>query len=406
MDTSQTAAANTPPNGRPSSVQCPSCAHTINTGSSSVAHTLTQHQGSVQCLSNQKRAKQAAVLQQTKNGAKQFFSAFKKKPPVAAAAAGPASNAPTPASDLLPPQIPSLAPPSILAREPDGTDSDVVRLEQASGAPAATAHGPLGEPLQRLRALVQLLPDTVPLGTTDDTISTLCPAHAALASADEGLGDGVQQEINQALDSVLQGDSRTLTVNELAALVRRGAHGMDGVCAFLERAAGLLGSEGALLLPRIERLTDAVATNVPTDAATAAQRHSAQFSASSSPSVASGSTAPTAVSLPGGAAPTPGALPAATVPPAYTACNGITMDGDEGKSPYLEYPFGLHAKHALPWDVHLVNHRLILQSSACRKLVNNGETACDRCTQLPSNPVLAGILRRMKTGVREGSHLP
>lgn len=83
-------------------------------------------------------------------------------------------------------------------------------------------------------------------------------------------------------------------------------------------------------------------------------------------------------------------------------CQGISTIHSPGSNPYLIYPFGLHAKLSLPWDVHVVNDVLWLQSRTCKQWITT-KHACKECYALTENEALKGISSRAKFGMHEST---
>jgi hypothetical protein len=74
-----------------------------------------------------------------------------------------------------------------------------------------------------------------------------------------------------------------------------------------------------------------------------------------------------------------------------------------GVSPYGAYPFKLHDKFALPWDIRISNHKLWVTSTHCKGVA--GRDGCRPCRELFLNDIMEGILHRIKHGVHENTPL-
>lgn len=84
-------------------------------------------------------------------------------------------------------------------------------------------------------------------------------------------------------------------------------------------------------------------------------------------------------------------------PPAHQ-CPGYSLPIPKGESPYLLYPFGLHAKEHLPWSPEPREMTMQLRALACERLVAAANQPCYGCRKLELSPVVRGIIDRMKNG--------
>jgi hypothetical protein len=94
-----------------------------------------------------------------------------------------------------------------------------------------------------------------------------------------------------------------------------------------------------------------------------------------------------------------------SMPPAHLkqACHGIYIPITSRMTLYTAYPFGLHERAVLPWNIHSNNKGLHLQSSGCHGSARSGQPCCFDCQELHSNKILEGILERMENGVHENA---
>jgi hypothetical protein len=83
-------------------------------------------------------------------------------------------------------------------------------------------------------------------------------------------------------------------------------------------------------------------------------------------------------------------------------CWGIHVPIPQKMTPYTAYPFGMHDNHVLPWNIHIINEKLYLQSTECRKAVSTPEV-CLACRQLRTHSILEGILDRITMGIHENT---
>jgi hypothetical protein len=85
-------------------------------------------------------------------------------------------------------------------------------------------------------------------------------------------------------------------------------------------------------------------------------------------------------------------------------CEGFLLRFPPGQSSFGDYPIGLHMKQSLPFEIASIpanGTTMILRSVTC-----SGLASCTSCTELSENCHVKGIMKRMETGVREGSNLP
>lgn len=300
-------------------MKCPSCKTNIKLGANSATGVLSQHQGKKACLAAQKKAKKDAALAKERANAARTTSAMKsffakkndtkpeqgsskdsgrimaildEQPSSSIIGSGGSSVALTSGStstasstdqattstatlvngcvkDCIPVvwmligrrREHTLAE-SVPADRPIPNAAPSVSASQIQTATAATASSnpteSFSELVTRLRACTARLPSSVPEAVTADTLAALSVDPAQCVDAEDE--DGAWKGVNTILHRVFQSDSRSRGRAELALLIRRGALGMDGACAFFERAARLLGDGGAALDAHLERLLRAVET--------------------------------------------------------------------------------------------------------------------------------------------------
>lgn len=70
-----------------------------------------------------------------------------------------------------------------------------------------------------------------------------------------------------------------------------------------------------------------------------------------------------------------------------------------GVLPYGAYPFMLHEVYILPWDIHIVGHRLSIQSTNCNGIQGRQSESCQPCTELLTHRIVEGILGRIEHGI-------
>ena len=80
-------------------------------------------------------------------------------------------------------------------------------------------------------------------------------------------------------------------------------------------------------------------------------------------------------------------------------CSGAYLAMPDGVLPYSAYPFMLHERFVLPWDIHIVDHRMLLQSTKCRGVREASSDSCPACSRLLTHRIVEGILLRITNGV-------
>jgi hypothetical protein len=83
-------------------------------------------------------------------------------------------------------------------------------------------------------------------------------------------------------------------------------------------------------------------------------------------------------------------------------CRGIHVPVPVNMTPYTAYPFGMHENRVLPWNIHIVDDKLYLQSTECQRSNSTQET-CLACGQLRTHNILEGILDRIRMGIHENT---
>ena len=80
-------------------------------------------------------------------------------------------------------------------------------------------------------------------------------------------------------------------------------------------------------------------------------------------------------------------------------CTGTYLAMPDGILPYTAYPFMLHEMFVLPWNIHIVDHRMSIQSIRCAGVRETSSDSCQSCSQLLTHWIVEGILQRIKTGI-------
>ena len=85
-------------------------------------------------------------------------------------------------------------------------------------------------------------------------------------------------------------------------------------------------------------------------------------------------------------------------------CVGAYLAMPDGVLPYCAYPFMLHEVFVLPWNIHVVNHQLSIQSIHCTGVQETSSDSCDACSQLLTHRIVEGILHRIKNGIHANTN--
>ncbi|KAH9032123.1 hypothetical protein EDB85DRAFT_1890789 [Lactarius pseudohatsudake] len=84
-------------------------------------------------------------------------------------------------------------------------------------------------------------------------------------------------------------------------------------------------------------------------------------------------------------------------------CSGAYLAMPDGVLPYSAYPFMLHKTFVLPWNIHIIGHRLSVQSVQCVGVQETSSDSCRACSQLLTHRIIEGILSRIKNGIHENT---
>lgn len=76
----------------------------------------------------------------------------------------------------------------------------------------------------------------------------------------------------------------------------------------------------------------------------------------------------------------------------------------DGVLPYGAYPFMLHEVFVLPWNIHVVDHQLSIQSIHCTGVQETLTDPCQACSQLLTHRIVEGILDRIKNGIHANTN--
>lgn len=91
-------------------------------------------------------------------------------------------------------------------------------------------------------------------------------------------------------------------------------------------------------------------------------------------------------------------------------CPGYRLALPDHASPFVSYPFLLHTRHTLLWNVMVDSERLILYSKRCTgtaRVSSKGKEktplACHYCARLHDNDIVMGIRHRILDGTHENA---
>lgn len=87
-----------------------------------------------------------------------------------------------------------------------------------------------------------------------------------------------------------------------------------------------------------------------------------------------------------------------------TPCTGAHLVMPNGVLPYGAYPFMLHNVFVLPWNIHVVDHQLSIQSIHCTGVQESLSDPCQLCSQLLTHRLVEGILDRIKNGIHANTN--
>ncbi|GJE96106.1 hypothetical protein PsYK624_122990 [Phanerochaete sordida] len=268
---------------------------------------------------------------------------------------------------------------------------DVVDLTQEPAededlpSPLATASPPL---IARLREAIQRLPSTVPLAQPQDILARFAGSPRDAIPA----GEDVWEVLDQVLNNVIGYDTSTADV---AGFIRRGPHGVDALCRWIEECIVDLKIAEALLEGKVNKVIDAIHLLVDeSDVQVEDQGHSsasAEANAMPTPSPLARVPYATARTSSSGSGPFTVA----------TRCLGYHLVTPGGQPPLTSYPAAIERLHTVPWIVLVRGTRLYLQSKLCTGYATPAEPTCSFCKALHINALVQGIRERNEHGAHE-----
>ncbi|GJE96780.1 hypothetical protein PsYK624_129860 [Phanerochaete sordida] len=268
---------------------------------------------------------------------------------------------------------------------------DVVDLTQEPAenqdvpSPHATTSSPL---IARLRDAIQRLPTTVPIATPQDLLARFAGSPRDAVPS----GEDAWEVLDQVLNNVIgYGTSTT----DVAGFIRRGSHGVDALCRWLEECVVDLKIAEALLEGKVNKVIDAIQLLVDdSDVQVEDQQHGIACAEANT----RGTSSPLACAPPAAASTSsPGSGPLPTAP----RCLGYHLVTPNGQPPLTCYPAAIERLHTVPWIVLVRGTRLYLQSTLCTGYTTHRNPACSYCKALHTNALVQGIRERNERGAHE-----
>ncbi|KAF8262077.1 hypothetical protein EI94DRAFT_1705043 [Lactarius quietus] len=177
---------------------------------------------------------------------------------------------------------------------------------------------------------------------------------AMLTVCADVLWDKIWENVNPGLDRIL---SFGRPEEEIATLICCSCEGLQGLYKYLEVLVKQGGIFGGLLEGKVEALITAMAM----------PNNGTHVSLQASPSV-----------------------------PSYA---GVYLPMPDGVLPYSAYPFMLHEKFVLPWNFHVVDYQMSMQSIHCKEVQSTESDSCEACLQLLTHQIVEGIICQIETGI-------
>lgn len=210
--------------GNDGCVLCPNCSTSVKTGNGGIQNFLQRHQGSVQCVANQKKKKSREAIEKNKQNALKWFQ---------------------PRSPVVPATVtaPPLVHPTACVPSSATAFTSINPTHNQTGCPVGKAL------LQKFRARVETLPSSI--GEADN-------GHPLAAFAGDPVGCvGDDEDAWEKFDGPLNGLLQK-PPNELRNLVQVGEKGLIGLCRLLEYLVEHHQLSGYLFEGKLERLMLAI----------------------------------------------------------------------------------------------------------------------------------------------------
>ncbi|KAH9010057.1 hypothetical protein EDB85DRAFT_2240366, partial [Lactarius pseudohatsudake] len=384
--------------------RCPLCEEDIQVGTAG-PQGLAQHQGKKKCLATVKKKRQDAVMAKKPT----LFSYLRRQDPALPTTidlAREAERREVERSSRVVDATPNLAPNNQANRVRVPHETDNTR-QQPPATPAWKGCRAAWLLLDRLRAeIARFRCENLERGGNE--LSNELSGYgrsAALSVCADVPQDEVWENVNPGLDRIL-GFGRPH--EEIVAMVRCSWVGLWGLYEYLEVLVEEGGVVGGLLDGKVTALITALHQLCPT----------VEVSPPCSPSI----PLPVSASVPGTRE-----LPievlesddktitqarrsisnrkqsTCATEPTTKPCSGAYLPMPDDVLPYSAYPFMLHETFVLPWNIHIVGHRLSVQSVQCVGVQETSSDSCRACSQLLTHRIIEGILARIKNGIHENT---
>ncbi|EJD46305.1 hypothetical protein AURDEDRAFT_124089 [Auricularia subglabra TFB-10046 SS5] len=278
-------------------------------------------------------------------------------------------------------------------------------------APAPPPAAPLRGP--DTTSLVAPLPQTASKATVLDVLAAFAipPAFPANIGADVEAKEALWEDVDATLNRYFGGDCPQ---DKIAAIIRRGPLGMQALCDWIELHIKEAGIDEVLFHGKVSRLIraiDGLCSDIDSTPATAGverERSSIQAqdvidltsdtSTAQSPAVQDGDAHD--VAEPAGrsnAATNTRGLREVAEPDAHTRCYGFPVDLGPDRVAGAAYPWGMDVSRRFAWRGNVVDEKLYIKSTFCRK--TSRSPPCQECSELQERPLVTNVLHRMRHGV-------
>ncbi|KAG6819936.1 hypothetical protein H0H93_007260 [Arthromyces matolae] len=257
--------------------------------------------------------------------------------------------------------------------------------------------------IMRIFRLAKELPLSIPLGTVDDQWAGFT---GDISSDMSQYDDDIFMLVNHSLHRVFD---YQMTAEELSNSIRRGPLGVEAFCNWSLKCMAEFKLSGGILEPRLDLLEHAL-KNIcrikPIEPLTPPALL---------PEPATGLIVgrPTDITLEievldfDPAINDPIVIDPLPLEPQKRPCPGFKLVDPNGGSPYASYPFLVHTKHPLPWNVHITGQNLILYSLSCSGFSRSNPgpdlRPCSYCAHLTNHDVIMGIRHRNLDGAHENT---
>ncbi|KAG6818758.1 hypothetical protein H0H93_002077, partial [Arthromyces matolae] len=223
------------------------------------------------------------------------------------------------------------------------------------------------------RQLMVHLPKTVPEASLDDWISQFTSEPEWDEKEYDSAWEMMEAKLNHAI-------GYSATAEDISKYVRRGKHGVEGLCDWLDLCSARFGVDESLYEGKLCRLEDAIRILI-----TSGDSNSFVNVPVSSENLA-----------------LPGQMK-------EQFCSGYHLALPDNQPPHASYPFLLHAQRNLPWDIIITGNKLLLRSHRCSKTVfrsviqDSTHITCRWCLALQDNNIIMGIAHRAQDGAHENT---